>query len=454
MNQISESNYDLLKDYKIDMKQNNEESGDDNQSIINTINKLNVNDNTETITEKENEEYIKNLLDNFDDKIEPDSENNKESNIEDYEDDLSKYIKAHLKTLNFYRKEVIEKYNDYENNKEEIDKLVEEMKNNKLREFSGNENIFLDQQKENGECLDYAVLFGDKNNKTFVSFQMKCFGRKSQINVNALNKIYIKDKMKNILINAKGLFNCKINKWYYFLVFYYNKNDIENNNISIKFLQATYNSDIEFIFYNPEEHKFYNNIDGEIMELKLTNKADLDYNNNQIFNRINFKYKDNPNDYNAEAKYFECIEKFIQDLGFLDEDKQNPLNTILNKISKIVEKDGLYFETCLDYKNGIIDYPEKNKIFLYKNKKNNFIAITHKNDHLIEEKPIFQYYNINDKKRLKTFNANQILIGYYYCLSVKNAMVPRKKKPKMKLKFDNPPFPKPLEKFIPLKMYK
>ena len=62
---------------------------------------------------------------------------------------------------------------------------------------------------------------------------MKCFGRKSQINVNALNKTYIKEKMKNILINSMAFFNCKIDKWYYYLIFYYNKNDIEDNNISI-----------------------------------------------------------------------------------------------------------------------------------------------------------------------------------------------------------------------------
>ena len=50
-----------------------------------------------------------------------------------------------MKTINFYRKEVIEKYNDYKNNKEEIDKLVKEIKNNKLKEFIQNENIFLEQ---------------------------------------------------------------------------------------------------------------------------------------------------------------------------------------------------------------------------------------------------------------------------------------------------------------------
>ena len=49
-----------MKDYNIEIKQINEESEDDNESIINPINKLNVNDNIKTT--KENKEYIKNLL--------------------------------------------------------------------------------------------------------------------------------------------------------------------------------------------------------------------------------------------------------------------------------------------------------------------------------------------------------------------------------------------------------
>ena len=94
--------------------------------------------------------------------------------------------------------------------------------------------------------------------------------------------------------------------------------------------------------------------------------------------------------------------KIYSRFRFFD-DNQNQLNTILNKINKIVEKDGLNFETCLVFKNGIIDYPEKNKVFIYKDKQSNFIAITHKNDHLIEEKPIFQYYNLNTEKKIENF---------------------------------------------------
>lgn len=126
--------------------------------------------------------------------------------------------------------------------------------------------------------------------------------------------------------------------------------------------------------------------------------------------------------------------KIYSRFRFFDDDNQNTLNTILNKINEIVEKDGLNFGTCLDFKNGIIDYPEKNKVFIYKNKQNNFIAITHKNDHLIEEKPNFQYYNLNNEKRLKTFNINKLLIDYYYCLSFKNIKIPAKEE-KRKLKF-------------------
>ena len=136
--------------------------------------------------------------------------------------------------------------------------------------------------------------------------------------------------------------------------------------------------------------------------------------------------------------------KIYSRFRFFD-DNQNQLNTILNKINKIVEKDGLNFETCLVFKNGIIDYPEKNKVFIYKDKQNNFIAITHKNDHLIEEKPIFQYYNLNIEKRLKTFNTNKLLIGYLYCLSLKKLRhLEKRKKNEIKI----PQIPKHSEKFI------
>ena len=54
--------------------------------------------------------------------------------------------------------------------------------------------------------------------------------------------------------------------------------------------------------------------------------------------------------------------KIYSRLGFLNDDNQNQLNNILNKINEIVEKDGLNFQTCLDFKNGIIDYPKKIKI--------------------------------------------------------------------------------------------
>ena len=451
MNQISESNYDLMKDFNLKEKEDNEDYEDDNESIINTINNMTFSDKAKEKSEKENEEYVKNLLEKFNDKNESNIDIKQEQSISDYEKDLSDNIKKRFKAIDAYRKEALEKYKDYKNNEKEINVLIEEVKKQKLKEFSGNENIFLDQQKENGECLDYAILFGKRDNKILVSFQMKCFGRKSQINVNALNKTYIKEKMKNILINSMAFFNCKITKWYYYLIFYYNKNDIEDNNISTKFLHKVYDLDVEIIFYNPEEHTFYDSVDGEIIEFKLTQKADLDYNNNYIFNRVNFKYDDNKNEYNREAIYYECIQRFIQDLNFLDNTKQYSLENILNKINEIVEKDGLNFETCLDFKNGIIDYPKKNKVFIYKNKKNNFIAITHKNDHIIEEKPIFHYYNLNTEKKLKTLSKDNLSIGYYYCLSLKNIMRPGKPKRNRKSVFNNAQVPKHCEKFIPLK---
>ena len=64
------------------------------------------------------------------------------------------------------------------------------------------------------------------------------------------------------------LFNCKITKWYYFLLFYYNNNDDINNLLNIKILQTHYESNVHFLFYNPEENLFYQDLNkGKIKEI-------------------------------------------------------------------------------------------------------------------------------------------------------------------------------------------
>ena len=118
---------------------------------------------------------------------------------------------------------------------------------------------------------------------------MKCYGISTKIKNETLNKIHIKEKLKNILINSLALFNCQIKHWYYYLIFYFNKNDTENVNLSYKEIEHASTSNIAFLLYNPKEKKFYYSNKDQANQLELNDLANLDYDDYSL-NRKNFSY--------------------------------------------------------------------------------------------------------------------------------------------------------------------
>ena len=67
----------------------------------------------------------------------------------------------------------------------------------------------IEKINKNGKTVDYAVLYGDRRDKTFITFQMKCYSSQTSLSEN-INKKYIKSKLSPMLINSLQLFNCKI----------------------------------------------------------------------------------------------------------------------------------------------------------------------------------------------------------------------------------------------------
>jgi hypothetical protein len=79
--------------------------------------------------------------------------------------------------------------------------------------FTGDENIFIDQDNKYGKLLDYAALYGKKDNKIFVGFQIKCYSQDTQLEFKFIDKWTIKNELKRILLDCKDLFNCEIKNW-------------------------------------------------------------------------------------------------------------------------------------------------------------------------------------------------------------------------------------------------
>ena len=62
---------------------------------------------------------------------------------------------------------------------------------------------------------------------------MKCYFENSDLNKHTIDRNWIKKNCRKILVNSMKLFNSKITLWYYFLVFYYNSKN-KNENIDKK----------------------------------------------------------------------------------------------------------------------------------------------------------------------------------------------------------------------------
>ena len=290
-------------------------------------------------------------------------------------------------------------------------------------QFSGSENFILDQKDNQGECLDLALLFGEKNKKTFVGIQIKCYNPNKNHNLTKITKYNIKDKIRKVLINSLLLFNCKIISWHYILILYLNNEDYEGEIMNKDVVNHCQRKNIEFIYYDPVKKQFFKNNKKEIYKkLILNDKTNLEiakisqYDYSKYDTEILNKYKLINYDI-----VMDDIKGFVQDFDFvgLKNAKQldNKFYLILDYFLQIFEKK---FEFCgkfeiLRNKNilNLFPYPLKRNLLILKGLKNEFIGIYNENDN--------EYIILNISKN-KKMTLNELYekfnkySNYYYCL--------------------------------------
>ena len=285
--------------------------------------------------------------------------------------------------------------------------------------YTGNESIFLDQFSKFGKTLDFAYLYGKKKEKVFIGFQMKCYFESSYLDEKFINKLNIKKNCRKILVNSMKLFNCKITNWHYYIIFYYNKKNI-NENINMVNLSRCDLYNIGYFFYEPIEKEFYMKTEKryvKINDLTMNENSNLEINVTDI---SKYSYVLNEKRKLIIGKNMDGnIISFINDLSeALNIKNENP--DILKILSIIKEKIGmeeynLLFHAKIPFNKGLISPKYDNYILLYKTKMIkgiiDFIAAIKENENI-------KYIEISTGNQIenKLYDVLDEDSKYYYCL--------------------------------------
>ena len=286
----------------------------------------------------------------------------------------------------------------------------------KEKKYNGNKNYFLEQRNKKGRTIDCAYLYGNKDSKTFIGFQIKCyFSSTTSLNKKAWSKNLIRFNLQKILINSMILFDCKITNWFYYLIFYINPN-IWHCNVNGDIIR-NHKEQIEILFYDPLLNKFYNCENNCIDKLKLTEKSNLDKKKVDLL-----KYSLNANslsdkfDANSMFNEDDAKECFLKDFSFLGKD----INKILSEISVImgIQNDKLYLKIKAKKVPYIPESPHINYIFLYVLDNGRYIGA--KSD-IDDPDSLVRYYDIKERKEINIFLAGSC--EYYYIIKRKRKRV-------------------------------
>lgn len=197
------------------------------------------------------------------------------------------------------------------------------------------------------------------------------------------------------------LFNCKITQWYYYLIFYYNRGNI-NENISKNNLKKCDENNISYFFYDPRKKKFL--IKGKrkyikMKEITTNENANLEI---TVTNIKKFAFAiDELSKLQVGSKHNEMKESFKKDLiKALKMDENSKITDILEQIKIIIDaKDySLFFHLKCKFNKGLICPKYEDYILLYKKKMNekdniDFIAG-------ILENKVVKYIELSTKKVL------------------------------------------------------
>ena len=251
----------------------------------------------------------------------------------------------------------------------------------------GDLNIFLNQKNQNGKKLDFCYLYGDKNNKTFIGFQIKNYDEEASHGTNFREtKESLKDSLKPILVNIEYLMGMVIKNWHYVLIISYNKRKPLGKRYFKNLVEKCNISGLEYLFFDFFDCVFYDrnfqiikeyipndysNLDNNLKDYLPINMIDDTF----IISHQKIFLKENYKDIEIIRNGFMNLlnkKRFSFDNKIEINEIKDKLNKIIGDLKLKLLKQSIKFIGAYNYLDlPNIPYPKQNFIFLYPLIKNN-----------------------------------------------------------------------------------
>ena len=271
---------------------------------------------------------------------------------------------------------LIQKIQDNNNNAKGKIKIPISQYNSNINipKYTGNENFLLKQENKKGIIFDFAILYGKRNEKKFIGFQLINYPVDDKLYSLLCHRHLYKSFLSRILINSINLFNCHIKEWHYIPIIYYNKDDPDINTIGYHALLFSFKMNYECILYDPANKIFLSKKLTPLTNLSLTKLSSLDstasLNNSINFSLFPLNFFDEENYEFYKKINNNGMYKFIDDFYVYADRPDEILKILAEKLG--VNKLIYYFY----FHYNFICYPILNFIYLYKKKESSyFIAV-------------------------------------------------------------------------------
>ena len=304
----------------------------------------------------------------------------------------------------------------------------------------GDMSIFINQKNQRGKKIDLAYVYGKKENKTFIGFQMKAYDEGSSHDCNFdSTRNNLKKVLAPMIVNIKYLMGMNIKYWHYVVIILLDKQKEEGKQFFKKIVERCQNNGLDYIFYEPYENQFYDRNLNQISNFIPNQFSNLDDNIENILpinimNDINIdQYMENFSDYMIKKKLNNA--NYIEEglISLLNKKKirleesltmntkketiKKVINDILYNIKIIFNFSSIKFVGAYDFLNFFnIPMPKINYFFLVPSNENDIflIIINQNNNNLTYYEYKMNLVVDNLKKNKEQKIITQVETNYIY----------------------------------------